>query len=603
MGKTFVYNSGKVVVPKEELQPSFGIFFDGTLNNKENTRIREAVQSNTAKDWEKKVYKKNAGHAKDSISYQNDYTNIARQWSACKKDYAIYIEGIGTVEVPPDIASQSPAQLKKTITKIGDVSEGYLLGSGDTGIRGKVRRGCEKLVEKLKNIVNTSGEKEEKKLTSLTLDIFGFSRGAAAARNFLYEINGSRRAIDDELTSKKKLERVVEVKNKSNNRSRVEYKKVYKTLYYDRDKKEVDVLYTVNNKLPRFGYLGYLLLKNGILSKEELEGLILCIRFIGLYDTVSSYEEVNNQSLSLGAKVGAHLLNFNQFEDDVAELQLNNLGRFQKAVHFTAMDEYRINFSLTRMQVPAGSSKSVLIEKNLPGAHCDIGGAYLSGFEEIPITKEHIKGYWYRKDQTQGKRYVRKEYSYIPLHFMETLFRNVLAGDADQVFACKIDEKYPLKINKYDHELLYPTRENRSMLQMNSNSSVHSLFPPSKKQKVRYNLKDDEVLLNAKDYLRRYVFGDGQEWKFIDDSLLKKRKKRVAQNQLIEDSKRDKEEETGVKNEQETDFKVIKIKEVLVKGYDSQLLLRKLRNSYLHLSARISELGMKPRSNNLREEF
>ena len=42
MGTTFVYNSGEAVDPKDELHVSFGLFFDGTLNNKENTRIREA---------------------------------------------------------------------------------------------------------------------------------------------------------------------------------------------------------------------------------------------------------------------------------------------------------------------------------------------------------------------------------------------------------------------------------------------------------------------------------------------------------------------------------------------------------------------------------
>ena len=44
MGQTFVYNSGEADVATDELHLSFGLFFDGTLNNKENTRIRKRIE-------------------------------------------------------------------------------------------------------------------------------------------------------------------------------------------------------------------------------------------------------------------------------------------------------------------------------------------------------------------------------------------------------------------------------------------------------------------------------------------------------------------------------------------------------------------------------
>ena len=40
MGQTFVYNSGEEETKRDELQFVFGIFIDGTLNNKDNTDMR-----------------------------------------------------------------------------------------------------------------------------------------------------------------------------------------------------------------------------------------------------------------------------------------------------------------------------------------------------------------------------------------------------------------------------------------------------------------------------------------------------------------------------------------------------------------------------------
>ena len=55
MGKTFVYNTGKEEVPANEIWKEFGLFFDGTLNNKDNTELREKVQNNTATTLELEV--------------------------------------------------------------------------------------------------------------------------------------------------------------------------------------------------------------------------------------------------------------------------------------------------------------------------------------------------------------------------------------------------------------------------------------------------------------------------------------------------------------------------------------------------------------------
>jgi hypothetical protein len=44
MGQTFVYNFGEAEIGKDEIKVSFGVFIDGTLNNKTNKEMRLKVK-------------------------------------------------------------------------------------------------------------------------------------------------------------------------------------------------------------------------------------------------------------------------------------------------------------------------------------------------------------------------------------------------------------------------------------------------------------------------------------------------------------------------------------------------------------------------------
>src|SRR5690606_33520369 len=90
---------------------------------------------------------------------------VARLWDFYDKNFGIYIEGIGTEDLQKDDTN------------------GYAFGAGKTGVRGKVRKACEKIGERIKELVT------KKKVHTLTFDVFGFSRGATASRNFVYEVN------------------------------------------------------------------------------------------------------------------------------------------------------------------------------------------------------------------------------------------------------------------------------------------------------------------------------------------------------------------------------------------------------------------------------
>ena len=157
------------------------IFFDGTGNNRNNTAQRHMVQQN--KQEEDGILRTQSfeqyGLKKDrttltNTSYAAGYSNVSIlerlniKREIPKQEVSLYVEGIGTMDNEDD----------KTI--------GSALGHGQTGVRGKVARGvmllAQNIDEVLKPLTNTF-------VNQVTIDIFGFSRGAAAARHFISLVN------------------------------------------------------------------------------------------------------------------------------------------------------------------------------------------------------------------------------------------------------------------------------------------------------------------------------------------------------------------------------------------------------------------------------
>jgi hypothetical protein len=126
------------------------VFFDGTLNNRTNTGLGE-----------KGIIK--------GDSYKNALTNIAIMELYYKENtdydhsFSVYVEGIGTED------------------EKSDSIQGKVFGQGATGILSKVEIGITKVVDKINQRLLPNQQIE-----CLHLDCFGFSRGAAAARNFIY---------------------------------------------------------------------------------------------------------------------------------------------------------------------------------------------------------------------------------------------------------------------------------------------------------------------------------------------------------------------------------------------------------------------------------
>ncbi|MGH1518363.1 phospholipase effector Tle1 domain-containing protein [Chryseobacterium sp. JK1] len=300
--------------PKGEINIRIGIFFDGTQNNRSNTKAGGNEPDYKRTEEEKKKYDKYSN--KDDDSYENDLSNVARkEYWYNTEDYVakIYIEGIGTENLKADS---------------DDLTDhlGVAFGAGSMGIRAKVRKGCEEIVKKVIEL------KKDKRVNTLTLDVFGFSRGAAAARNFVYEINKSKYYP---------LSYVPPVQGA----------KAVPT--------DSDGYYTALKELPGRGHLG---LK---LQEQKINIETISVRVLGLYDTVSSYDpNATNKTISP------------DFTNDVEELHLNTL-KAKKIIHFCASDEHRENFMITLTRNAGGN------DFFLPGVHSDVGGCYTHNMKEL----------------------------------------------------------------------------------------------------------------------------------------------------------------------------------------------------------------------------
>ncbi|MBA8682017.1 DUF2235 domain-containing protein [Stenotrophomonas tumulicola] len=153
-----------------------GLFFDGTRNNMHNlahgggrpqpTSLPTSVQADDASPYLSRI----------TSSFDNGLTNIARL-HACYADsrrdasgplsLAIYIEGAGTRDGLPD-----------------DLL-GLAFGTGTTGVRAKVRRALQEL---LPAALRALASVPSPALAGVRIDLFGFSRGAASARDAAHRL-------------------------------------------------------------------------------------------------------------------------------------------------------------------------------------------------------------------------------------------------------------------------------------------------------------------------------------------------------------------------------------------------------------------------------
>lgn len=182
-------NLGKAGDASSPLHITVGVFTDGTLNNAGNIELfTRRVERECFKPLQQRPDQLEACRNRLRLlmgeSYANAHTNIAKLWRLYrsgadfgghprKAGFSIYQPGVGTE------------------TGQSDSFVSMATGIGDTGIVAQMERVYEDMVASFVDLHAPGGVED------LTLDLFGFSRGAATARHIANDVlrgNDSRLA-------------------------------------------------------------------------------------------------------------------------------------------------------------------------------------------------------------------------------------------------------------------------------------------------------------------------------------------------------------------------------------------------------------------------
>lgn len=182
---------------KKPLKIRISLFFDGTLNNRDNIEEREMREFGKSERTEHEIKPEieeedySEFTEGETNSYQNGRTNIAimePHVSVKKDDYSDY-----------DFVYKHYVAGQGTFSHDSDSFWGYALGSGDSGVASRAEDGISKAVNSI--LEETTKIKPEKHyIEKLLIDVFGFSRGAATARYAIHVVFEGRISWVDEDT-------------------------------------------------------------------------------------------------------------------------------------------------------------------------------------------------------------------------------------------------------------------------------------------------------------------------------------------------------------------------------------------------------------------
>ncbi|MFL0799239.1 MAG: DUF2235 domain-containing protein [Agarilytica sp.] len=334
---------------KKPITLRISVFFDGTGNNRANIKARKGEGDSAAYETVKKqdpgaqLPGQDPKHVGTSnASFENDYSNVSYLEEGVKStdenDYhtAIYVEGAGTQDLRKvskqyeddmrayqeqlDIWNQTamyasapvlpPSKPKFNV----DSGEGNGMATGETGIYAKMHSAVNEISDWYQGLLENEGiDPDQYYIVKISIDLFGFSRGAATARSFIHFIM--------------KGEQTFYTKVKTRSRGARSVKKIVPT--------------------------------SNLLMKLSANGLDIAIDalefgFVGVFDTVSSYVIA--------------------LKSNVDSLHLDAITHAKKVYHLAAAEEHRLCFSLT--DISSAKKKGTGEEYFLPGVHSDVGGGY-----------------------------------------------------------------------------------------------------------------------------------------------------------------------------------------------------------------------------------
>lgn len=163
-----------------------GLFFDSTGDNAQNVQLGAQCQAGElgySQDEQRAILERCQDFQRDPLSsYGRQETNIARLYSLYRDDsdgpdaasqnslsIPVYAPGVGTRTNEPDITFPDMA-----------------MGTGDRGVESQIRFVVQ---EVLRSVRQLAGNTPALQIAEIKVDLFGFSRGAAAARHFLNDLS------------------------------------------------------------------------------------------------------------------------------------------------------------------------------------------------------------------------------------------------------------------------------------------------------------------------------------------------------------------------------------------------------------------------------
>ena len=385
--------------------------------------------------------------------------------------------------------------------------------------------------------------------------------------------------------------------------------------------------YEYAKDLPQHGFLGYYMKEQGF-EVEQINDIFCSIRFVGLFDTVSSYdpgyidrtEKRIASSPSIPASLGVTVaqvitkkLPEPKFNNDVGELNLNRVNALaQKLIHFTALDEHRKNFALTHIN----HSHDRSIELTLPGVHSDVGGGYMDNSTESVQITDYVKGAskkakelteqgWYntndsltiswQHDLTGTRKNLSNKYSYIPLLLMYKF-----AQDFEKdMFRANLKDKFKIPVPAKTQEDSLRTKINERI--------IKPLLPdPAKNKSILLTEVEDMIVGKAHSYQKaklKQSYPDLKVQHYMQDTYIDEEEALTFVNKKLNNYAFNKQGAMFYKTAQQIlwdcgldDRSGYAIKTIqqklpdLINEIIDQIFLRVLRNRFLHWSARYNGL-------------
>ncbi len=315
---------------------------DNPINFKMGGLFKEKVQKIAdPNSYDEKSFLHNSALAA-SFSQGSTYTNPCILWSIYSTGeetdpqddkhkiyhHRVYVEGSG---------ADSTVTVAANVNGSVDNIVGLGFGVGPTGVSAK----CRKMVQQINNIYGMYHRPDVDEIR-MHFDVFGFSRGAATARIFSYIVdpnNEGKVSNNDYLLFTGKAKPFLPIKEND---------------------------------------------ASSLLTKKE-------VRMLGIYDTVASIgilRDPLNTAVSDAVKINGNVefskYGKSQYHDrNVDDFGLYATTNAKDVIHFCALDENRVNFSLTDIESSIASGNGT--EIFLPGCHTDIGGGASLGQDGLKV--------------------------------------------------------------------------------------------------------------------------------------------------------------------------------------------------------------------------